>query len=99
MSILQLKNITVIYGNPPLLDGVELVVQPKERVCLVGRNGSGKSTLLNSLLKKVAFKNGFSTGKGMTYKFDFRVDGETIYMDTPGLFDVKMSDFSIIRYL
>ena len=27
MSILQLKNITVIYGNPPLLDGVELVVQ------------------------------------------------------------------------
>ena len=30
------KNITVIYGNPPLLDGVELVVQPKERVCLVG---------------------------------------------------------------
>ena len=45
MSILQLKNITVIYGNPPLLDGVELVVQPKERVCLVGRNGSGKSTL------------------------------------------------------
>jgi ATP-binding cassette subfamily F protein uup len=46
VSILQLKNITVIYGNPPLLDGVELVVQPKERVCLVGRNGSGKSTLM-----------------------------------------------------
>ena len=46
MSVIQLKNITVIYGNPPLLDGVDLVVQPRERVCLVGRNGSGKSTLM-----------------------------------------------------
>ncbi len=46
MSLLQLKNITVIYGTPPLLDGVELLVQPGERVCLVGRNGSGKSTLM-----------------------------------------------------
>ncbi|MEW9796894.1 ATP-binding cassette ATPase Uup [Alteromonas sp. CYL-A6] len=46
MSILQLKNVTVIYGHPPLLDGVELTVSQGERVCLVGRNGSGKSTLL-----------------------------------------------------
>ncbi|GGW88545.1 ABC transporter ATPase [Alteromonas halophila] len=43
---MQLKNISVIYGTPPLLDGVELIVQPGERVCLVGRNGSGKSTLM-----------------------------------------------------
>lgn len=46
MSLMQLKDITVIYGNPPLLDGVELLVHPGERVCLVGRNGSGKSTLM-----------------------------------------------------
>lgn len=46
MSLMQLKDITVIYGSPPLLDGVELLVHPGERVCLVGRNGSGKSTLM-----------------------------------------------------
>jgi ATP-binding cassette subfamily F protein uup len=46
VSLLQLKNITVLYGHPPLLNGVDLLVQPKERVCLVGRNGSGKSTLM-----------------------------------------------------
>ena len=46
MSVLQLKNISVLFGTPPLLDGVELVVQPGERVCIVGRNGSGKSTLM-----------------------------------------------------
>lgn len=58
MSILQLKNITVIYGNPPLLDGVELVVQPKERVCLVGRNGSGKSTLMKVIAGDIIADDG-----------------------------------------
>jgi ATP-binding cassette subfamily F protein uup len=58
VSILQLKNITVIYGNPPLLDGVELVVQPKERVCLVGRNGSGKSTLMKVIAGDIIADDG-----------------------------------------
>nr|WP_244360523.1 ABC transporter ATP-binding protein [Alteromonas sp. K632G] len=55
---MQLKNITVIYGNPPLLDGVELIVQPKERVCLVGRNGSGKSTLMKVISGDVIADDG-----------------------------------------
>jgi len=58
VSILQLKNITVIYGNPPLLDGIELVVQPKERVCLVGRNGSGKSTLMKVIAGDIIADDG-----------------------------------------
>ena len=58
MSILQLKNITVIYGNPPLLDGVELLVQPKERICLVGRNGSGKSTLMKVIAGDIIADDG-----------------------------------------
>lgn len=58
MSVLQLKNITVIYGSPPLLDGVDLVVQPRERVCLVGRNGSGKSTLMKVIAGDVIADDG-----------------------------------------
>ncbi|RDV25963.1 ABC transporter ATP-binding protein [Alteromonas aestuariivivens] len=58
MSVIQLKGITVIYGNPPLLDGVELVVQPKERVCLVGRNGSGKSTLMKVIAGDIIADDG-----------------------------------------
>jgi ABC transport system ATP-binding/permease protein len=44
--LLQLKDIALTFGGPPLLTGAELSVSPGERVSLVGRNGSGKSTLL-----------------------------------------------------
>jgi ATP-binding cassette subfamily F protein uup len=44
--LLQLGGIALTFGGAPLLQGVDLVVAPGERTCLVGRNGSGKSTLL-----------------------------------------------------
>ncbi|NEX17798.1 MAG: ABC transporter ATP-binding protein [Halochromatium sp.] len=46
MSLLSLRAVTLSYGHPPLLDGVDLEIDPAERVCLIGRNGTGKSTLL-----------------------------------------------------
>ena len=58
MSVLQLKDISVIFGHPPILDGVDLVVQPKERVCLVGRNGSGKSTLMKVIAGDIIADDG-----------------------------------------
>ncbi len=44
--LLSLQDISLGFGGHPLLDGAELVVEPGDRLCLVGRNGSGKSTLL-----------------------------------------------------
>ena len=44
--LIQLTDIALSFGGAPLLAGVELLVSPEDRVCLVGRNGSGKSTLL-----------------------------------------------------
>ena len=44
--LLHLTNIKISFGNTQLLDGAELLVAPRDRLCLVGRNGSGKSTLL-----------------------------------------------------
>lgn len=44
--LLQLKDISLGFGGDPLIDRASLIVQPDDRVALVGRNGSGKSTLL-----------------------------------------------------
>ena len=58
MSLLQLKNASIIFGHPPLLSGVELVIHPGERVCLVGRNGCGKSTLLKIIAGELILDDG-----------------------------------------
>src|SRR5690242_3892262 len=44
--LLILKDIHLGFGGPPLLDGAELFIAARDRLCLVGRNGSGKSTLM-----------------------------------------------------
>jgi len=44
--LLTLSGIALTFGSTPLLENANLMVYPRERLCLVGRNGSGKSTLM-----------------------------------------------------
>ena len=46
VPLLQLSDISLTFGGDPIFDNLSLVVQPGDRVALVGRNGSGKSTLM-----------------------------------------------------
>jgi ABC transport system ATP-binding/permease protein len=46
MPLLQLSQLSLAYGHVPLLDQADLVIEPGERIGLIGRNGTGKSSLL-----------------------------------------------------
>jgi len=58
MNLIQLKNASILFGQPPLIDGADLNIQTQERVCILGRNGSGKSTLLQVLSGEIKIDDG-----------------------------------------
>ena len=64
MPLLSLRNVSLAYGQPPLLEGVSFELDKGERACLIGRNGTGKSTLLRILAGRpirTAARSGFGT--------------------------------------
>ncbi|MFK8028149.1 MAG: ATP-binding cassette domain-containing protein [Gammaproteobacteria bacterium] len=46
MYLLRCQEVSLEFGDTPILKEANFVVNPKERVCLIGRNGAGKSSLL-----------------------------------------------------
>jgi len=58
MPLLQLSQVSLAYGHVPLLDHVDLVIEPGERIGLIGRNGTGKSSLLKLIDGAVAADDG-----------------------------------------
>lgn len=47
--MISVNNLTIEFGARPLFTDVSFVINPKDRVALVGKNGAGKSTLLKIL--------------------------------------------------
>ena len=67
--LLNVENLGKHFGGFVALDGINLSVQPGERVGLIGPNGSGKSTLVNCMCGTLQNESG-------TVRFDGHiVDG------------------------
>ena len=49
MEILELKAVHTHYGTIHALQGVSLMVRPREILTLIGSNGAGKTTTLNTI--------------------------------------------------
>ena len=56
--MLELKNLETSYGQSQVLFGVDLQVNEREVVTLLGRNGMGKTTAINSIMGLVRAHSG-----------------------------------------
>ena len=59
------EQVSFSYGqSKPVIDNIDLVVHPGERIGLIGRSGAGKSTLVNLLLRFFDIEHGRITIDG-----------------------------------
>ena len=44
--MISIEQLTVEFGGSPLFDSIGFLINPKDKIALVGKNGAGKTTLL-----------------------------------------------------
>lgn len=64
MSLLEINDLEVFYGNAQAIHGMSIKVQQGELLSLIGSNGAGKSTLFKSICGMVKPRSGSITFKG-----------------------------------
>jgi branched-chain amino acid transport system ATP-binding protein len=69
MSLLEIKNVSIFYGDVQVVYGVALEVLNGEVVSIIGANGAGKSTLLRCISGLLA------PAEGSIVLEDQRIDG------------------------
>lgn len=47
MSLVSIRDLSIGFRGPALLDSINCEIEPGQRIGLLGRNGAGKSTLMN----------------------------------------------------
>lgn len=58
MPLITVSDLSIRFRGPPLLDGVNCLIDSGERIGLLGRNGAGKTTLMKILAGQVEPDNG-----------------------------------------
>lgn len=85
MSIIRLRNVSVSFGGPAILEEVSLSVDAGERVCLLGRNGMGKSTLLKVIAGDIKPDSGeIERQQGL---ITARLDQQVVFDEGGSVFD------------
>jgi len=67
MALLSVQDVSIGFGEQPLLERASMQVEKGEKVCLLGRNGEGKTTFLRLIGGEIESDSGIiSFAKGTT---------------------------------
>ncbi len=80
--LLTLDGVEVGYGGPPVLRGIDLRLDPDDRIALLGANGNGKSTLAKLLAGQLQPETGeLHRSAGLRIGFFAQHQAEDLMMD------------------
>ena len=104
MIILQANKIERSFSGDVLFDNINLQIDEKDRIALVGRNGAGKSTLLKILVGEEAPTSGdINTKRDLQMSYlaqDSRFESEnTIYDEMLAVFSDLRHDEKTLRHM
>ncbi|MGQ9412647.1 ABC-F family ATP-binding cassette domain-containing protein [Streptococcus pluranimalium] len=104
MIILQANKIERSFSGDVLFDNINLQIDEKDRIALVGRNGAGKSTLLKILVGEEAPTSGdINTKRDLQLSYlaqDSRFESEnTIYDEMLAVFSALRQDEKTLRHM
>ncbi|MFU2221670.1 ABC-F family ATP-binding cassette domain-containing protein [Streptococcus pluranimalium] len=104
MIILQANKIERSFSGDVLFDNINIQIDEKDRIALVGRNGAGKSTLLKILVGEEAPTSGdINTKRDLQMSYlaqDSRFESEnTIYDEMLAVFSALRHDEKTLRHM
>ncbi|MEM9659209.1 MAG: ATP-binding cassette domain-containing protein, partial [Planctomycetota bacterium] len=61
MALITVRDVSIRFNGPPLLDGVSCQIEAGQKIGLLGRNGAGKTTFMRILVGQTKPDEGEST--------------------------------------
>jgi len=89
--MISINNVTVDFTGEDLFKDISFVINPRDRIGLVGKNGAGKSTLLKIIIGEFVPAKGSVTIPG-DIKFGY-LPQQMIYPEGKTVFDETMNAF------
>ena len=95
--MVSIEHLSIEYSSRPILDDITFLINPRDRVALVGKNGAGKTTLLR-LLAGVETPSSGRISKmgdlsiGYLPQVMMHVDGKTLREDVMSVIGNRESD-------
>jgi ABC transport system ATP-binding/permease protein len=86
MPLVAADHVSIAFGHLPLLDDASLLIEPGERLAVIGRNGTGKSTLLRVVNGELAPDSGTIWKQAGVRTA--RLDQDALLSDSRPVFDV-----------